>query len=57
MTYIYIYIYIYIYEFQNRPNLVSCGEFEEDLKVMIGVFGDVRRRRSLKGSVDISKGD
>ena len=23
---------------------------------MIGVFGDVRRRRSLKGSVDISKG-
>ena len=29
-------------------NLVLCGESEEDLRVMVGLFDEVCRRRGLK---------
>ena len=34
-------------------NLVLYGELEEDLKVMVGCFIEVCRRRGLKSNVDM----
>ena len=36
-------------------DLVLCGESEEDLKVMVGRFADVCRRRGLKANAGKSK--
>ena len=36
-------------------DLVLCGESEEDLKVMVGRFADVCRRKGLKVNVGKSK--
>ena len=37
-------------------DLVLCGEPEEDLKVMMGQFVEVCKRRSLKVNADKIKG-
>ena len=34
---------------------MGCGESEEDLRVMVGWFADVRRRRGLKVNASKSK--
>ena len=36
-------------------DLVLCGESEDDLKMMVGRFADVRRRRRLKVNVGKTK--
>ena len=36
-------------------DLVLCGELEEDLRVMMGQFAEVRRRRGLKVNAGKSK--
>ena len=36
-------------------DLVLCGESEEDLRVMVGRFAEVFRRRRLKVNADKSK--
>ena len=36
-------------------DLVLCGESEEDLKVMVGCFVDLCRRRGLKVNASKSK--
>ena len=36
-------------------DLVLCGESEEDLKVMVGRFAEVCRRRGLKINAEKSK--
>ena len=37
-------------------DLVLCGELEEDLRVMVGRFVELCRRRGLKVNADKSKG-
>ena len=41
--------------FLHAGDLVYYGESEEDLKVMVGGFVEVRGRRSLKANADKSK--
>ena len=36
-------------------DLVLCGESEEDLRVMVGLFAEMCRRRGLKVNADNSK--
>ena len=36
-------------------DLVLCGESEEDLRVMVGLFAEVCRRRGLKVNTGKSK--
>ena len=39
----------------HAGDLVLCGESEEDLRVMVGQFAEVCRRRGLKVNADKSK--
>ena len=40
---------------ENPDDMVLCGESEEDLRVMVGRFTEVCRRRGLKVSAGKSK--
>ena len=42
--------------FLYADDLVLCGELEEDLRVMVGWFAEVYRRRGLKVNAGKSKG-
>ena len=44
-----------LFDLLYADNLVLCGELEEDLRVMVGQFAEVCRRRGLKVNVDKSK--
>ena len=39
----------------NADDLVLCGDSEEDLRMMMGRFVEVHKRRGLKVNVDKSK--
>ena len=41
--------------FLYADDLILCGESEEDLKVMVGLFAEVCRRRGLKVNAGKSK--
>ena len=44
-----------MHSFLYEDDLVLCGELEEDLRVMVGLFAEVFRRRGLKVNVGKSK--